>query len=129
MSLPTINSRFAGGAARTSERGEAEDSPIPIHTNEAWTLFLLNLSGGSQSAVYAWGLDSTAVPQATNLALGIFGGIATLVAGAQWVRRRAKPVIAPARTLGQAMKELGVIGRGDFTDLSTNKAHLDDFGK
>jgi hypothetical protein len=41
----------------------------------------------------------------------------------------ATPATAPARTLGQAMRELGVIGRGDFTDLSTNKAHLDDFGK
>ena len=41
----------------------------------------------------------------------------------------AKPAVAPARTLGQAMRELGVTGRGDFTDLSTNKAYLDDFGK
>jgi hypothetical protein len=40
-----------------------------------------------------------------------------------------KPAPAPARTLGEAMKALGAIGRGDFTDLSTNKAHLDDFGK
>jgi hypothetical protein len=35
----------------------------------------------------------------------------------------------PARTLGQAMRELGVLGRDDFVDLSTNKAHLNDFGK
>jgi len=41
----------------------------------------------------------------------------------------AKPAAAPGRTLGQAMRELGVTGRGDFTDLSTNRAHLDDFGK
>jgi hypothetical protein len=43
--------------------------------------------------------------------------------------RPAKPAVAPARTLGQAMRELGVRGRGDFGDLSTNKAHLDDFGR
>ena len=43
--------------------------------------------------------------------------------------RPAKPAAAPARTLGQAMRELGVLGRGDFVDLSTNQAHLDDFGK
>jgi hypothetical protein len=41
----------------------------------------------------------------------------------------AKPAAPPARTLGQAMRGLGVLGRGDFVDLSTNKAHLDDFGK
>jgi hypothetical protein len=33
------------------------------------------------------------------------------------------------RTLGQAMRELGVKGRGGFTDLSTNQRHMDDFGK
>jgi hypothetical protein len=49
-------------------------------------------------------------------------GLLTILEG-----RPGKPVAAPGRTLGQAMKELGVIGRGDFTDLSTNKAHLDDF--
>ena len=43
--------------------------------------------------------------------------------------RPGQPAAAPARTLGQAMRELGVQGRGDFGDLSTNKAHLDDFGK
>lgn len=36
---------------------------------------------------------------------------------------------APAKSLGKAMRELGVMGRGDFTDLSTNPRHMDDFGK
>ena len=41
-----------------------------------------------------------------------------------------KPAAAtPGRTLGQAMRELRVLGRGDFTDLSTNKAHMSNFGK
>ena len=35
----------------------------------------------------------------------------------------------PARSLGEALRELKVEGRGEFTDLSTNKRHLDDFGK
>ena len=35
----------------------------------------------------------------------------------------------PATSLGKAMRELGVMGRGDFTDLSTNPRHMDDFGK
>ena len=34
-----------------------------------------------------------------------------------------------SRSLGEAMRELGVMGRGEFTDLSTNPRHLDDFGK
>jgi hypothetical protein len=35
----------------------------------------------------------------------------------------------PARSLGKAMRELGVMGRGDFTDLSSNLRPMDDFGK
>jgi hypothetical protein len=36
---------------------------------------------------------------------------------------------ASRRSLGDALRELGVQGRGQFTDLSTNPWHLDDFGK
>ncbi len=36
---------------------------------------------------------------------------------------------APTKSLGQAMRELEVMGRGEFTDLSTNPRHMDDFGK
>jgi hypothetical protein len=36
---------------------------------------------------------------------------------------------APAKSLGQAMRDLEVTGRGEFTDLSTNPRHMDDFGK
>ena len=39
------------------------------------------------------------------------------------------PANVEQRTLGAAMRALGVKGRGDFTDLSTNKRHLDDLGK
>lgn len=34
-----------------------------------------------------------------------------------------------ARSLGEACRELKALGRGEFTDLSTNKSHLDDFGR
>jgi hypothetical protein len=34
-----------------------------------------------------------------------------------------------AKSLGKAMRELGVMGRGEFSDLSTNPRHMDDFGK
>jgi hypothetical protein len=33
------------------------------------------------------------------------------------------------RTLGDALRELNVLGRGEFTDLSTNKEHLADMGR
>jgi hypothetical protein len=36
---------------------------------------------------------------------------------------------APAKSLGKAMRELEVTGRGEFTDLSTNARHMDDFGR
>ena len=33
------------------------------------------------------------------------------------------------RTLGDALRELNVLGRGEYTDLSTNKEHLADMGR
>jgi hypothetical protein len=39
------------------------------------------------------------------------------------------PAAKPSRSLGEALRQLKVEGRGEWTDLSTNKAHLDDFGK
>lgn len=41
---------------------------------------------------------------------------------------KAPPANA-ARTMGDALRELNVAGRGEYTDLSTNKAHLDDLGR
>ena len=39
------------------------------------------------------------------------------------------PSAKAARTMGEALRELNVVGRGEHTDLSTNKAHLEDFGR
>jgi hypothetical protein len=36
---------------------------------------------------------------------------------------------APTKSLGKAMRDLEVMGRGEVTDLSTNPRHMDDFGK
>jgi hypothetical protein len=35
----------------------------------------------------------------------------------------------PTRTLADAMRGLKVMGQGKYTDLSTNKAHLEDLGQ
>jgi len=35
----------------------------------------------------------------------------------------------PTRSLADALRGLKVMGRGKYTDLSTNKAHLDDLGQ
>lgn len=40
-----------------------------------------------------------------------------------------RPPAQTDRTIGQAMRELGVQGRGGIADLSTNKAHLADLGR
>lgn len=34
-----------------------------------------------------------------------------------------------ARSLGDALRELGLVGSGKHTDLSTNPKHMDDFGR
>ena len=60
-------------------------------------------------------------------------GSETLPAKAHALLTIISPLPMPAkgetRSLGDALRELGVRGRGEFTDLSTNKRHLDDFGK
>jgi hypothetical protein len=35
----------------------------------------------------------------------------------------------PTRSLAEALRGLKVKGQGQYTDLSTNKAHLDDLGQ
>ncbi len=35
----------------------------------------------------------------------------------------------PSGSLAELTSDLAGIGRGEYTDLSTNKAHLDDFGQ
>jgi hypothetical protein len=42
----------------------------------------------------------------------------------QIIKKDASP-----KSLGKAMRELAVASRGEFTDLSTNPRHMDDFGK
>ena len=51
-----------------------------MNPNGVWTLFFADVSGGGgTSMVNGWSLDITAVPEPTNIALGIFG-----VVGAVW---------------------------------------------
>ena len=40
-----------------------------------------------------------------------------------------KPMPAERGSLAERAAHLKGIGRGEYTDLSTNKRHLDDFGK
>jgi hypothetical protein len=40
-----------------------------------------------------------------------------------------KPDGTPSKTMGDALRKLNVRGRGEYSDLSTNKAHMDDFGR
>ena len=39
------------------------------------------------------------------------------------------PPPADGVSLGDRVRNLCGIGRGEYTDLSTNKAHMDDFGR
>jgi hypothetical protein len=55
-----------------------------LNPNGTWTLFLADESaGGGQSQLVSWSLSINAVPEPTNVALGIFGVCA--VAGRLWV--------------------------------------------
>src|ERR1017187_1448309 len=45
-----------------------------LNPNGTWTLFLADLSAGAQRQPSSWEMDITAVPEAVNVALGIFAG-------------------------------------------------------
>lgn len=47
-----------------------------LNPNGDWSLVFADLSaGGGQASVVSWGLDITAVPEPTHIALGIFGSL------------------------------------------------------
>ena len=53
--------------------------------NGTWTLFLADLSMGEQSTLVSWSLDITAIPEPTNIALGILAsGFAACEAFRRW---------------------------------------------
>jgi hypothetical protein len=56
-----------------------------MNPNGTWTLFLADLSMGEQSTVVSWSLAITAIPEPTNMALGILaGGFAACQAVRRW---------------------------------------------
>jgi hypothetical protein len=82
---PGLNGTAANGSLAF---GSAYDG---LNPNGTWTLFLANeASGGDPSMLVSWSLSIDAVPEPTNIALGIFGVCA--VAGrlrAGWKKRSA----------------------------------------
>src|SRR6266478_8707792 len=54
--------------------------------NDTWTLFFADTSPGIENSLVSWSLDITAVPEPTNVALGLFAavfGVGTLWRGRQ----------------------------------------------
>jgi hypothetical protein len=53
--------------------------------NGTWTLFFQDLSqGGGASTLNGWSLDLTAVPEPTNVALGVFAALGGVVGLVRW---------------------------------------------
>lgn len=58
--------------------------------NGTWTLFFADMTGGEVSTLQSWGLQITAVPEPTTIALGAFAGLAGFGALFRcWRRRRS----------------------------------------
>lgn len=63
--------------------------------NGNWTLFFSDMASENSSTLVSWGMEITAVPEPSNVALGLFGGMSILALAA---RSR------PARTLVQRLE-------------------------
>ena len=56
-----------------------------LDPNGTWTLFLADISSGSQSRIDTWGLEIEAVPEPVNAALVMFGtAFACGLVGLRW---------------------------------------------
>src|SRR6266571_5242627 len=54
--------------------------------NDTWTLFFADTSPGIENSLVSWSLDITAVPEPTNVALGLFAAVFGV--GTLWRTRR-----------------------------------------
>jgi subtilisin-like proprotein convertase family protein len=68
------------GASRTATFGSFNGNAATGN----WTLFIADLGGGEQATLQSWELEITGVPEPTNVALGIFGGVFVSVRIRRW---------------------------------------------
>jgi subtilisin-like proprotein convertase family protein len=68
----------------TDGRGAKLDVFNGQSANGTWTLFLADLSGGSQSTLVSWSADISVVPEPINWALAGFAGILAAAKLAAW---------------------------------------------
>ena len=64
------------------------DEFIGLSGNGSWTLFLADLSVGEETTVISWGIEITAVPEPSGLALFALGLLST--GGLMWFRHRKR---------------------------------------
>lgn len=60
-----------------------------MNPNGTWTLFLADLSAGSQSTLVSWGLNISVVPEPATWAMIIFGSVVVGCSLARRLRRKA----------------------------------------
>src|SRR5439155_26998021 len=56
--------------------------------NNTWTLFFADTTSGIENSLVSWSLDITAVPEPTNVGLGLFAAVFGV--GALWRGRRGR---------------------------------------
>jgi subtilisin-like proprotein convertase family protein len=61
--------------------------------NGSWTLFFADLHSGDTSTLSSFSVGITAVPEPVNVALGVFGGLAGLVALVKFLVGEKTPVL------------------------------------
>jgi len=61
---------------------------LNLNPNSSWTLFFADTSPGGQTSFGGWTLDISAVPEPTNVALGVFAGVGGVVGLVRWRKNR-----------------------------------------
>lgn len=83
--LPTTSTTYTLNFDNTPGLGTTFGT---LNPNNSWTLFFADPSAGGTTTFGGWSLDITAVPEPTNVALGVFGGIGGVVGLVRFIRNR-----------------------------------------
>lgn len=82
--IPDARTADPGAVTTGDARTAYLNSFYEVEPSGKWTLFLADLSPGGTSTLVSWGLEVTAIPEPSHIAIMLVGGFALLMASQRW---------------------------------------------